>query len=119
MFQLDRRALTFGCVGAVIGIAIVGAAWAIVSTQREPEPAWRHSVAYDRCLATGRTTTACDADVRVLKAEIERARKENPFAFYGEVAPDREKARRDSERACLEQSGIPDYPVAKLACAPQ
>jgi hypothetical protein len=72
--------------------------------------------------------------MRVLAVRDEQARKEeqaaceaaakNPFECYGEVVPSKppisaEKARRDSERACLEQSGIPDHPVVKIACAAQ
>jgi hypothetical protein len=98
MLQLDGRALTFGCIGAVIGAAIVGAAWGIVSRQPEPEPASRRSAAYDYCLATGRGKTACDALMRVLAA-------------------DREKARRDYEQACLAEAKYPDNPFVKLDCA--
>jgi hypothetical protein len=96
MFRLDRRALAFVCVGAVIGAAIVGAAWVIVS--RQPEPAFRHTRLYDECLARGGSIMACDAAMRV-------------------VAADREKARHDYEQECLKASGMPDNPFVKIECA--
>lgn len=63
-------------VGAIIGGAIVSVAWLIASWQ--PEPPWRHTELYDRCLAAGRSVMACDANMRWLKAEIERARRDAP-----------------------------------------
>jgi hypothetical protein len=54
------RELLFGCVGAVIGAAAVG----VAASHDIPE---QRGQDYDRCLATGRDKTACDAMVRLLK----------------------------------------------------
>jgi hypothetical protein len=67
--------------------------------------------------AYARRTFACEPD----RDEQARRGVEEERAQTECEAADREKARSDSERACLdlEQSGIPDHPVAKLACAAQ
>jgi hypothetical protein len=78
MFRLDGRALAFGGAGVVIGAAIVGAAWVIVSAQ--PEPAARHSRLYDECLAHGRSTIACDAMMRVVADRDAEERKDRERA---------------------------------------
>jgi hypothetical protein len=63
--------------GAAAGAAIVSVAWLIVSwTPKAAEPHGRYSVAYDRCLATGRNATACDAAMRVWSAEYEKAKRD-------------------------------------------
>jgi hypothetical protein len=86
--------------GAATGAAVVSIAWLIVSwAPREAELPGRHSAAYDRCLAVGRSTTACDAVMRVLAAESE-------------------KARADYVKSCLEEaeSKYPNNPFAKIEC---
>jgi hypothetical protein len=72
--MFDRATFAAGvATGAVIG----SVAWFFVSwTPKVAEPPGRHSVAYDRCLATGRSETACDAAMRVLAVEVEKVRKE-------------------------------------------
>jgi hypothetical protein len=107
MLQLDGRTLAFGCAGALIGAAIVGTAWVVVSMQHEPEPAWRHTQLYDECLAHGRSITTCDAMMRVIATRDQQAHREaeEERAQTERKAADREKARRDAEQACLEQSG--------------
>jgi hypothetical protein len=72
--------------GAIIGGAIISIAWLVASW--EPEPPFRHSELYDHCLATGRSVMACDAGMRELRAEIERARRDAP-ADVDELLPPR------------------------------
>ncbi len=86
--------------GAVTGAAVVSVAWLIVSwTQKAAEPPGRHSEAYDRCLAIGRSTTACDALMRVLASEFE-------------------KSKNDHMKTCLadEDSKYPNNPFNKITC---
>jgi hypothetical protein len=54
----------------------MGTAWVIISGQHEPEPAFRHTRLYDECLARGGGVMACDAAMRVVAADREKARKE-------------------------------------------
>ncbi len=63
--------------GVMTGAVLVSIAWIIFSWEPKPvEPAGRHSLAYDQCLASGRSITACDAAMRVMAAERERIRKQ-------------------------------------------
>jgi hypothetical protein len=72
MFRLIGRTLGFGCIGA----AIVGAVWLFVLWEPEAEPMWRHTLAYDRCLASDRSKAACDAAMRTMTADDEKGRQE-------------------------------------------
>jgi hypothetical protein len=84
--------------GAMTGAAIISIAWLVVSWKPKlVEPPARHSESYDQCLASGRSTLACDAAMRVLAVE-------------------REKARREYEQACLAESKDRDSPFNKIAC---
>jgi hypothetical protein len=55
--------------GAAAGAAVVFIVWIISSFT--PEPPGRHSLLFDQCLAQGRTVTACDAVMRVIRARVE------------------------------------------------
>lgn len=84
--------------GALTGAAVVSIAWGIASLESKPtEPPGRHSVFYDQCLASGRNTVACDAMMRVLAAE-------------------REKARTEYAKSCLAKSESKNDPFNKIFC---
>lgn len=73
--MFDRTTFVAGvATGAVASsVALFFISWA----SKLADPPERHSLAYDRCLATGRNARACDAAMRVLAAEIEKARAES------------------------------------------
>ena len=63
--------------GVATGALASSVAWFFISwTSKPAQPPERHSLAYDRCLATGRNASACDAAMRVWAAEVEKARAE-------------------------------------------
>jgi hypothetical protein len=66
---MSPRYVIFGCVGAIT----VSAVWIAVSWNAVPTV---HSVLYDKCLATERTASTCDAAMRVIDAKRESIREQ-------------------------------------------
>jgi hypothetical protein len=81
--------------GVATGATAVFVAWCVVSIRpktAEPTPE-QHSILYDRCLATGRSTTACDAGIRVLQWDLqqEKYRREEDAKAAQKVCVDEAK----------------------------
>lgn len=60
---------------AVNGLALFGGGIVAFEglSKPEQEPALRHALEYDKCLARGRTVVACDAEARVRMTEVDQA----------------------------------------------
>jgi hypothetical protein len=59
---------------SVVAVIAVAGAWVAASWKLEPEPAFRQTKVYEKCLARGGSVVDCDAAMWMLAVEREMVR---------------------------------------------